>query len=163
MRPPHDQANAPVAEIATDGACRYNPGPGGWAAVIMEGDDIRTISGGEDHTTNNRMELTAAIEGLSALADPARVTVYTDSRYVCDGITRWIAGWMARGWRGADGRPVRNRDLWERLVDQARRHEVAWTWCKGHAGHPYNELADRAAGLAVPRNVVRMRTERSCA
>jgi ribonuclease HI len=156
-----DAAPASV-EMATDGACRYNPGPGGWAAVIIEEDGNRTLSGGEDHTTNNRMELTAVVEGLAALASPSRVTLYTDSRYVCDGITTWIHGWLARGWRNADGKPVRNRDLWERLVHEASRHEIVWTWCKGHAGHPYNELADTAAGLAVPRNVVRIRTERSC-
>lgn len=149
--------------MATDAACRGNPGPGGWSAVIVQDGETRTMCGSEEHTTSNRMELVAVIEGLAALEDRSRVTLHTDSRYVLDGMTRWIRGWVERGWRGADGRVARNRDLWERLIDQASRHEISWAWCKGHSGNLYNEMADAAAGLAMPRGVVRMKSERSCA
>lgn len=159
---PADAGKSPrKIEMATDGACRYNPGPGGWAAVVIEDGEQRTLSGGADHTTNNRMELTAVVEGLASLEQSCEVTVYTDSRYVCDGITTWIHGWLARDWKNAEGRPVRNQDLWELLVEQARRHTIAWTWVKGHAQHQMNQAADRAAGLAVPHNVVRIQTGRN--
>ena len=134
----------------TDGACSGNPGPGGWGAVLVarDGDEIlkeREISGGEPATTNNRMELMAAIAALEALERPSRLTVVTDSAYLRDGVTRWIHGWKRNGWRTADRKPVKNEDLWRRLDAVAGRHEVAWDWVKGHAGHPENERADALA------------------
>lgn len=138
----------------TDGACSGNPGPGGWGAVLVARDGERVVkerelSGGEPATTNNRMELTAAISALEALGRPARLTVVTDSVYVRDGVTRWIHGWKARGWRTADGKPVKNEDLWRRLEAAAARHDVEWAWVKGHAGHPENERADALARAAL--------------
>ena len=134
----------------TDGACSGNPGPGGWGAVLVarDGDEIlkeRELSGGEPATTNNRMELMAAIAALEALERPSRLTVVTDSAYLRDGVTRWIHGWKRNGWRTADRKPVKNEDLWRRLDAVAGRHEVAWDWVKGHAGHPENERADALA------------------
>ncbi|HMQ93788.1 MAG TPA: ribonuclease HI [Amaricoccus sp.] len=134
----------------TDGACSGNPGPGGWGAVLVarDGTEIlkeRELSGGEPATTNNRMELMAAIAALEALERPSRLTVVTDSAYLRDGVTRWIHGWKRNGWRTADRKPVRNEDLWRRLDAVAGRHEVAWEWVKGHAGHPENERADALA------------------
>ncbi|HPG23500.1 MAG TPA: ribonuclease HI [Amaricoccus sp.] len=134
----------------TDGACSGNPGPGGWGAVLVarDGDEIlkeREISGGEPATTNNRMELMAAIAALEALERPSRLTVVTDSAYLRDGVMRWIHGWKRNGWRTADRKPVKNEDLWRRLDAVAGRHEVAWDWVKGHAGHPENERADALA------------------
>jgi len=131
--------------IHTDGACSGNPGPGGWGALLAWGEVERELKGGEAATTNNRMELMAAIEALTALKRPCRVDLYTDSSYVKDGITRWIAAWVARGWRTAAGAPVKNEDLWRRLHAIAGQHEVAWHWVKGHAGHPENERADALA------------------
>ena len=138
-------------EIFTDGACRGNPGPGGWAALLREkrGADARCIRGAEPHTTNNRMELLAAIEGLAALEQPSRVSLTTDSQYVRLGITRWIKDWKQRGWRRADKKPVVNRDLWERLDALNERHDVMWNWVRGHSGHPGNEAADHAANAAI--------------
>ena len=132
-------------EIFTDGACKGNPGPGGWGAVIRAGERERELSGGELHTTNNRMELLAAIRGLEALKRPCRVALYTDSIYVRDGITKWIHGWRRNGWRTADRKPVKNADLWQELVDAEATHQVVWHWVKGHAGHPENERADALA------------------
>ena len=132
-------------EIYTDGACRGNPGPGGWAALLRTGDKEREISGGEPLTTNNRMELVAAIEGLNALKRPCRVDLHTDSAYVRDGITKWIHGWRRNGWRTADRKPVKNADLWQQLVDAEARHEVRWHWVKGHSGHPENDRVDALA------------------
>ena len=132
-------------EIFTDGACKGNPGPGGWAAVIRSGAREKELSGGEPLTTNNRMELLAAIRGLEALKRPCRVALYTDSIYVRDGITKWIHGWKRNGWKTADRKPVKNAELWQELVDAAAPHRVDWHWVKGHAGHPENERADRLA------------------
>ena len=132
-------------EIATDGACKGNPGRGGWGVVIRSGGHERELSGGEAHTTNNRMELTAAIEGLKALKRPCRVTLSTDSRYVMDGLTKWIHGWQKNGWKTADRKPVKNAELWQALLAAAKPHQIKWVWVKGHAGHPDNERADRLA------------------
>ena len=136
-------------EIFTDGACKGNPGPGGWGAVIRAGKTERELSGGEKLTTNNRMEMTAAIEGLNALKRPCHVTLSTDSRYVMDGLTKWIKGWQRNGWRTADKKPVKNADLWQALLDAAAPHRIDWQWVKGHAGHPENERADRLASNAA--------------
>ncbi|MGN6156227.1 MAG: ribonuclease HI [Sphingomicrobium sp.] len=138
-------ADLPAVEIYTDGACRGNPGPGGWAALLRTGDKEREISGGEPHTTNNRMELRAAIEALNALKRPCRVELHTDSNYVRDGITKWIHGWARNGWRTADKKPVKNAELWQELIDAARRHQVAWHWVKGHSGHVENDRVDALA------------------
>jgi ribonuclease HI len=136
-------------EIATDGACKGNPGPGGWGALIRSGGTEKELSGGELLTTNNRMELMAAIEGLNALKRPCRVTLSTDSRYVMDGLTKWIKGWQKNGWKTAAKQPVKNADLWQALLDAAKPHRIEWTWVKGHAGHPDNERADRLASDAA--------------
>ncbi|MGV3481415.1 MAG: ribonuclease HI [Sphingobium sp.] len=141
-------------EIATDGACKGNPGRGGWGAVIRKGSHEKELSGGEPHTTNNRMELVAAIKALEALKRPCRVTLSTDSNYVKDGITRWIFGWQKNGWKTADRKPVKNAELWQELLAAIKPHRVEWLWVKGHAGHPDNERADRLASdaaLAQPR------------
>ena len=134
----------------TDGACSGNPGPGGWGVLLQakDGEAIlkeRELSGGEAATTNNRMELLAAITALETLDRPSRITIVTDSAYVKDGITRWIHGWKAKGWKTAAKKPVKNDDLWKRLDTACQRHDVAWTWVKGHAGHPENERADELA------------------
>lgn len=131
--------------IYTDGACSGNPGPGGWASVLMYGGRIKEISGGERRTTNNRMELTAAIRGLEALKKPCRVELHTDSQYVRDGITRWIHGWQRNGWRTADRKPVKNAELWQELLEAAKPHRIAWHWVKGHSGHPENDRVDALA------------------
>lgn len=139
-------ADLPTVEIFTDGACRGNPGPGGWAALLRSsGGREREISGGESLTTNNRMELTAAIEALNALNKPCRVELHSDSQYLRDGITRWIHGWRRNGWRTAGRKPVKNADLWERLVEAESRHDVKWHWVRGHSGHPENERVDALA------------------
>jgi ribonuclease HI len=135
--------------IYTDGACSGNPGPGGWGAVLMSGGHERELSGGEPLTTNNRMEIMAAIAALEALTRPCRVDLHTDSQYLRQGITEWIAGWKARGWKTADKKPVKNEDLWKRLDAARARHEVRWHWVKGHAGHPLNERADGLARDAI--------------
>ena len=139
----------PHIEIFTDGACRGNPGPGGWAALLRTGDKERELSGGEALTTNNRMELLAAIRALQALTRPCDVTVSTDSIYVRDGITKWVHGWQRNGWRTADRKPVKNAELWQELVAAAAPHRIRWEWVKGHAGHPENERADRLACAAA--------------
>ncbi|WP_267434493.1 ribonuclease HI [Sphingomonas sp. GM_Shp_1] len=136
-------------EIATDGACKGNPGPGGWGALIRSGTHEKELSGGEELTTNNRMELMAAIEALNALKRPCAVTLSTDSRYVMDGLTKWIHGWKRNGWRTADKKPVKNAELWQALLAAAERHQIEWKWVKGHAGHPDNERADRLASDAA--------------
>jgi ribonuclease HI len=138
-----------LVEIHTDGACRGNPGPGGWGAVLRTGEHERELWGGEPETTNNRMELTAAIEALTALKRPCQVRLYTDSEYVKNGITQWLAGWRARGWRTAARKPVKNQDLWQRLDEAAAGHQVEWRWVKGHAGDPGNERADRLANRGI--------------
>lgn len=139
----------PHVEIATDGACKGNPGPGGWGAILRASGRERALSGGAPYTTNNRMELTAAIEALHALKEPCRVTLSTDSNYLRDGITRWIHGWQRNGWRAANGKPVKNADLWQALLDAARPHSIEWLWVKAHNGHIENERADALACAAA--------------
>ena len=140
---------AAVVEIFTDGACRGNPGPGGWAALLRYNGAERSVSGAERETTNNRMELMAAIEGLAALKRHSTVVLTTDSQYVRQGITQWIAGWKRRGWRRADRKPVLNRDLWQRLDALNEAHDVSWHWVKGHSGHVENDAVDHAANVAI--------------
>jgi ribonuclease HI len=135
--------------IYTDGACRGNPGPGGWGAVLIAGAHEKELSGAETLTTNNRMELTAAIRALAALKRPCSIELYTDSQYVRKGITEWLAQWKARDWRTADKKPVKNVDLWQELERQIERHRIEWRWVKGHAGVPGNERADRLANEAI--------------
>ena len=136
-------------EVITDGSCLGNPGPGGWAAVLRYGARKKEISGGETHTTNNRMELMAAIRALEALNRPCTVELHTDSQYVQKGIHEWIHSWKRRGWKTSDGKPVKNDDLWKRLDAARLRHQVQWRWVKGHAGHELNERADRLAVEAI--------------
>jgi ribonuclease HI len=135
----------PGVEIFTDGACKGNPGPGGWGAIIRSGAHEKELSGGEPGTTNNRMEMLAAIRALQALKRSCEVVIYTDSVYLRDGITKWIHGWQRNGWRTADRKPVKNAELWQELLDAAAPHRIDWRWVKGHAGHPENERADRLA------------------
>jgi ribonuclease HI len=135
----------PAVEIFTDGACKGNPGPGGWGAILRSNGRERELSGGESPTTNNRMELMAAIEALNALNKPCHVQLYTDSNYVRDGITRWIHGWRRNGWKTADRKPVKNAELWQALLDACEPHRIDWHWVKGHSGHPENERADALA------------------
>lgn len=141
--------------IHTDGACRGNPGPGGWAAILSAGRHERELSGHEPRTTNNRMELMAVISGLEALKRPCRVRIVTDSQYVMKGVTEWMAGWKRRGWKTADRKPVRNIDLWQRLDNALARHNVEWTWVRGHAGTEGNERADALANRAIDEGVAR--------
>lgn len=139
-----------AVEIFTDGACRGNPGPGGWGAILRYRGVEKELSGGEPHTTNNRMEMTAAIVALETLKRPCRVLLYTDSQYLRDGIMQWLKVWKARNWRTADKKPVKNVDLWQRLDATAAPHQIGWHWVRGHAGHPENERADALARAAVP-------------
>ncbi|QGN55325.1 ribonuclease HI [Novosphingobium sp. Gsoil 351] len=136
-------------EIFTDGACKGNPGPGGWGALLRMGHHEKELSGSDPATTNNRMELTGAIRSLQALAEPCRVTLHTDSKYVLDGITRWVHGWQKNGWRTAAKKPVLNAELWRELIDAVRPHRVEWVWVKGHDGHPENERVDALASAAA--------------
>lgn len=136
-------------EIATDGACKGNPGRGGWGAIVRSGAHEKELSGSEPHTTNNRMEMTAVIRALEALKRPCHVTLSTDSRYVMDGMTKWIHGWLKNSWRTADKKPVKNADLWQALWAAAKPHRIDWVWVKGHAGHPDNERADKLASDAA--------------
>lgn len=136
-------------EIYTDGACSGNPGPGGWGAILRSGKHEKEIFGGECETTNNRMEMMAVIKALEALKDRSRVDLYTDSKYVMKGITEWLAGWKARGWKTADKKPVKNQDLWERIDSLVLKHEIKIHWIKGHAGHPENERADELARAGI--------------
>ncbi len=135
--------------IYTDGACSGNPGPGGWGAILRYGDAQKELSGGEKLTTNNRMELMAAISALESLKRSVAVELHTDSQYVKNGITQWIHGWKKNGWRTADKKPVKNEELWKRLDDAVKRHQVTWKWVKGHAGHEFNERADELARMAI--------------
>ena len=142
-------ADAPLVHIYTDGACSRNPGPGGWAAILISGAHRKELSGGEARTTNNRMELMAAISALEALKKPCEVDLYTDSQYVRQGITGWIHGWKKNGWRTAAREPVKNHDLWQRLDNAQAGHQVRWHWVRGHAGHTENERADALARAAM--------------
>ncbi|MBI2315516.1 MAG: ribonuclease HI [Betaproteobacteria bacterium] len=138
-----------IVRIYADGACKGNPGPGGWGALLKFGERERELYGGERSTTNNRMELTAVIRSLEALKRRCRVEVYTDSQYVQKGISEWLVNWKRRGWRTADKQPVKNRELWQRLDELSQQHDIRWHWVKGHAGHPENERADGLANRGV--------------
>jgi len=140
----------PDLEIFTDGACSGNPGPGGWGAILRAGGHEKEISGGERDTTNNRMELTAAVKALEALKKPSKVVLHTDSRYLLDGVTKWLKRWKANGWKTADKKPVKNEDLWRALESAAAPHEIHWRWVRGHNDHAENERADRLARAAIP-------------
>ncbi|HEY9530271.1 MAG TPA: ribonuclease HI [Burkholderiales bacterium] len=142
--------SAEPVEIFTDGACRGNPGPGGWGVLLRANGVEKELWGGEADTTNNRMELTAVIRALEALKRPCRARLYTDSQYVQKGISEWIHRWKRSGWRTADRKPVKNEDLWRRLDELAQMHKIEWHWVKGHAGHPENERADRLANKGIP-------------
>ena len=143
-------SKASQVEIFTDGACSGNPGPGGWGAILRSGKKEKEISGGEPATTNNRMELMAAIKAFEALKQPSIVIIHTDSRYVMDGLTKWLPRWKANGWKTADKKPVKNADLWRALDEAAERHDVLWRWVRGHDGHLENERADALAREAIP-------------
>ena len=136
-------------EIFTDGACKGNPGPGGWGALLRMGRHEKELSGSDPHTTNNRMELTAAIKALEALIEPCQMMLHTDSKYVMDGMTRWIHGWQRNGWKTASKKPVQNAELWHELIDVAHKHRIEWIWVKGHDGHPENERVDKLASDAA--------------
>ena len=136
-------------EIYTDGACKGNPGPGGWGALLRMGQHEKELSGGEPQTTNNRMEMTAVIRALQALREPCEVILHSDSRYVIDGMTKWIHGWQKKGWINASKKPVRNADLWHELIEAAAPHRITWEWVRGHDGHVENERADRIACAAA--------------
>ena len=139
-------------EIFTDGACKGNPGPGGWGVLLRYGDKEKTLYGGEPETTNNRMELMAAIEGLRALTRSCSVVLTTDSQYVRKGITEWMAGWKRKNWKTAAGKPVKNQDLWQQLDAQSQRHNIQWHWVRGHTGHRENEIADQLACQGAEEN-----------
>jgi len=141
----------PKVEAYTDGACSGNPGPGGWGVLLRTGPHEKELSGGEAKTTNQRMELRAAIESLKALKKPCHITIYSDSKYVIQGMTEWIHGWKKKAWKNANKKPVANQDLWQELDQASRRHEVTWEWVRGHAGHPENERADELARMAIPK------------
>jgi len=136
-------------EIFTDGACRGNPGPGGWGALLRYGDVEKTLHGGEQHTTNNRMELLAVIKALEALKKPCQISLYSDSKYVLGGITEWMENWKKRNWKTANKKPVQNVELWQRLDALAVQHEIDWHWVKGHSGHRENEIADQLANQGI--------------
>ena len=140
-----------TVDIFTDGACKGNPGPGGWGALLRMGRHEKELSGGEPDTTNNRMELTAAIKALEALIEPCQIRLHSDSKYVLDGITKWVHGWQRNGWKNASKQPVRNADLWHELIAAAKPHTVEWIWVKGHDGHPENERVDALAVIEAER------------
>ncbi len=135
--------------IFTDGACKGNPGPGGWGAIMRYGEHEKELSGGEVETTNNRMEMMAALEALRLLKEPCEVQIYTDSKYLLEGMTKWIHGWQKNGWKNASKQPVRNADIWHNLIEAVRMHKIQWFWVKGHNGHPENERADALASAAA--------------
>jgi ribonuclease HI len=147
--PDNDMTTVKKIEIFTDGACKGNPGPGGWGVILRMGKHEKEMSGSDPQTTNNRMEMTAVIRALNALTEPCDVTVCTDSRYVIDGMTKWVQGWQKKGWINASKQPVRNADLWHDLIDAVRRHKVSWQWVRGHDGHVENERADKLASDAA--------------
>ncbi len=149
----NESARIPMkrVDIFTDGACKGNPGPGGWGVILRMGHHEKEMSGGEAETTNNRMEMTAVIRALKALTEPCAVTIHTDSRYVIDGMTKWIEGWKRKGWVSASKQPVRNQDLWHDLIEAVLHHQIEWQWIKGHDGHPENERADKLASDAAIR------------
>ena len=138
-----------LVEIFTDGACRGNPGPGGWGVLLRYNGAEKNLYGGEAHTTNNRMELLAAIRGLEAVSETCQIDLTSDSQYVRKGITKWLQGWKARGWKTAAKKPVKNKDLWQLLDEQDQRHKVNWHWVKGHSGHRENEIADELANRGI--------------
>jgi len=138
-----------AVEIFTDGACRGNPGPGGWGVLLRYNDTEKHLYGGESHTTNNRMELLAAIRGLEAVSETCQIDLTSDSQYVRKGITEWLTGWKAKGWKTAAKKPVKNKDLWQLLDEQAQRHQINWHWVKGHSGHRENEIADDLANKGI--------------
>ena len=140
-----------TVDIFTDGACKGNPGPGGWGALLRMGRHEKELSGGEPDTTNNRMELTAAIKALEALIEPCQIRLHSDSKYVLDGITKWVHGWQRNGWKNASKQPVRNADLWHELIAAAKPHTVEWIWVKGHDGHPENDRVDALAVIEAER------------
>ncbi|MDY0135643.1 MAG: ribonuclease HI [Thiomicrospira sp.] len=140
-----------VVEVFTDGGCRGNPGPGGWGVLLRYNGQEKTLNGAEPDTTNNRMELMAAIQAFEALKRPCRVSITTDSQYVKNGVTQWMAGWKKKGWKTANNQPVKNQDLWQRLERAMTVHQVDWHWVKGHSGHPENERVDELANLAIDR------------
>lgn len=146
-----EKSPATLVDMYTDGACKGNPGVGGWGVLMRYGEHEKSLCGGEAETTNNRMELRAVIEGLKALKRPCKVRVHTDSQYVQKGITEWLANWKRRNWRSSTGQAVKNQDLWRELDEQVARHDTEWHWVKGHAGHPGNEAADRLANQGVAR------------
>jgi ribonuclease HI len=147
--PDSDMTTVKKIEIFTDGACKGNPGPGGWGVILRMGKHEKEMSGSDPQTTNNRMEMTAVIRALNALTEPCDVNVCTDSRYVIDGMTKWVQGWQKKGWINASKQPVRNADLWHDLIDAVRRHKVSWQWVRGHDGHVENERADKLASAAA--------------
>ncbi|WP_251978151.1 ribonuclease HI [Salinicola avicenniae] len=149
MSAPKSEQALPQVTIYTDGGCRGNPGPGGWGALLVYGQHRKTLKGGEPQTTNNRMELMAAIQALRLLDRPCRVALWTDSQYVRKGITEWIHGWQKKGWVTASKQPVKNAELWRELLAETQRHEVEWHWVKGHSGHEGNEAADRLVNEAI--------------
>jgi len=142
-------SQSPQLKLFTDGACLGNPGPGGWAAILQYGEHEKELVGGQDETTNNQMELLAVISGLEALKRPSTLLIVTDSRYVMDGIQKWLAGWKRNGWKTAAKKPVKNEDLWRELDDMVAKHQVTWQWVKGHAGHEENERADALANRGI--------------
>jgi len=143
--------NGTVVEIYTDGACRGNPGPGGWGAILVYAGKEKTLNGAEENTTNNRMELSAAIKALESLKRPCNVRLTTDSKYLHDGITKWLNNWHKNNWRTSQKKPVKNKDLWEELDQLISQYEIKWQWVKGHSGHPYNERADQLANEAIDK------------
>src|SRR5579862_4958204 len=147
--------------IYTDGACRGNPGPGGWGVLLRYGKKEKILSGAESHTTNNRMELTAALQALLALSEPCKIDLYTDSQYVQKGISEWLSGWKRRGWKSSANKPIKNVDLWEALDEAIGHHQVNWHWVKGHSGHTENELVDSVANQAIDNFLKGQRDKKS--